>query len=202
MDQLFEDYTNHFNRLLQTSTDNSSTKNNGEDASSTTETTQTEILATTCKIYMSVFFALFLLYVFLRPKFPHLYNIKQSYAKLNMPIAQESYGHFSWIFRIFQFSYDEIASQCGMDAVTTIRLLELGVKLSVVAIVNSIYLMPIYKYTGMGGGGSAAAEGEEGISDPVMEVSLSNLPQGSNSIYATTLAAILRISLVPHCKRF
>ena len=188
MDQLFEDYTNHFNRLLQTSANNDSTNNNDEDASSstTTETTQTEILATTCKIYMSVFFALFLLYIFLRPKFPNLYNIKQSYTKLNTPIAQESHGHFSWIVKIFQFSYDEIASQCGMDAVTTIRLLELGVKLSVVAIVNSIYLMPIYKYTGMGGGGSAA---EEGISDPVMEISLSNLPQGSNSIYATTLAA-------------
>eukprot|EP00984_Skeletonema_dohrnii_P035830 scaffold36069_cov150-Skeletonema_dohrnii-CCMP3373.AAC.3 len=39
----------------------------------------------------------------------------------------------------------------------------------------------------MGVGGSE----EEGISDPVMEVSLSNLSQGSNSIYATTIAAYI-----------
>eukprot|EP00986_Skeletonema_menzelii_P009241 scaffold4151_cov137-Skeletonema_menzelii.AAC.13 len=184
MDQLFE-YTNHFNRLLQTSADNNNSTNNEGDASPTTETTQTEILTTTCKIYISVYMALFLVYVFLRPKFPRLYNIKQSYPKLNTPIAQESYGHLTWIIKIFQFSYDEIASQCGMDAVTTIRLLELGVKLSFVAVVNSIYLMPIYKFTGMGGGAAAEAD----VPDPVMEVSLSNLPQGSNSIYATTLAA-------------
>ncbi len=90
---------------------------------------------------------------------------------------------FSWIFKIFQFSYDEIASQCGMDAVTTIRLLELGVKLSCVAVFNSIYLMPIYKFTGIGG--------DISLSDPILEVSLSNLPQGSSSIYATTIAAYI-----------
>lgn len=90
---------------------------------------------------------------------------------------------FSWIFKIFQFSYDEIASQCGMDAVTTIRLLELGVKLSCVAVFNSIYLMPVYKFTGIGG--------EISLSDPILEISLSNLPQGSNSIYATTIAAYI-----------
>uniref|UniRef100_A0A7S2M4L9 CSC1/OSCA1-like 7TM region domain-containing protein n=1 Tax=Skeletonema marinoi TaxID=267567 RepID=A0A7S2M4L9_9STRA len=182
MDRLF-DYTSHFNRLLETSTN--STDNSGDNTTATTETTQTEILQTTCQIYVSIYMILFILFIFLRPKFPRLYNIKQSNEKLNTPIAQESYGHLAWIFKTFQFNYDEIASQCGMDAVTTIRLLELGVKLSCVAVVNSIYLMPIYKFTGVGG------SEEEGISDPVMEVSLSNLSQGSNSIYATTMAAYI-----------
>eukprot|EP00574_Skeletonema_japonicum_P007718 CAMPEP_0201723402 /NCGR_PEP_ID=MMETSP0593-20130828/7476_1 /ASSEMBLY_ACC=CAM_ASM_000672 /TAXON_ID=267983 /ORGANISM="Skeletonema japonicum, Strain CCMP2506" /LENGTH=915 /DNA_ID=CAMNT_0048214515 /DNA_START=220 /DNA_END=2967 /DNA_ORIENTATION=+ len=180
MDQLFEK-TGHFNRLLQTSNTTNSTN------SPTTETTQTEILETTSKIYISLYLALFLLYVFLRPKFPRFYNIKQHYPSLstntNNSIAQESDDShmFSWLFKIFQFSYDEIASQCGMDAVTTIRLSELGVKLSCVAVVNSIYLMPIYKFTGMGG--------EVSLSDPILEISLSNLPQGSYWIFATTIAA-------------
>ena len=87
---------------------------------------------------------------------------------------------------MFHFNYDEIASQCGTDAVTTIRLLEFGVKLSLVAVCNSVYLMPIYKFMGMGMMSSSS-----GISDPVMEVSLSNLPQGSNAIYATTISAYI-----------
>jgi len=185
MDQLF-DYTIHFNRLLQTS--NNSTTINDDASSTATETTQTEILQTTCEIYFSIYAALFLLYLFLRPKLPHLYNIKRSYPKLNTAIAQESYGHVSWIWKVFHFNYDEIASQCGMDAVTTIRLLELGVKLSLVAVCNSVYLMPIYKWGWMG---VSSASGTSSLSDPVLEVSLSNLPQGSNFIYATTIAAYI-----------
>ena len=181
MDQQF-DYTHHFNqRLLEM---DNSTNTNGT-SSTTTETTQTEILVTTSQIYVTIYVALFLLYTVLRPKFPRLYNIKRTFDKLNTPIAQESYGHFAWISKVFsQFSYDEIASQCGMDAVTTIRLLELGVKLSCVAVFNSIYLMPVYKMTGV-------LREEENVSDPVLEVSLSNLPQGSSSIYATTVSAYI-----------
>jgi hypothetical protein len=187
MDQLF-DYTIHFNRLLQTS--NNSTTNNDDASTTTTETTQTEILQTSCKIFFSIYAALFLLYVFLRPKFPQLYNIKRFYPKLNTAIAQESYGHVSWMWKVvFNFNYDEISSQCGMDAVTTIRLLELGVKLSLVAVCNSVYLMPIYKWGWLGVSSSSGTSSS--LSDPVVEVSLSNLPQGSNFIYATTISAYI-----------
>ena len=87
---------------------------------------------------------------------------------------------FSWMWSVFVVQYDDIAQECGMDAVTTIRLFEFGVKISLVAVLNSFYLLPIYKYMGN------VVEG-----DPAKEFSLSNLPQAHPALLATTFAAYI-----------
>ena len=87
---------------------------------------------------------------------------------------------FSWMWSVFVVQYDDIAQECGMDAVTTIRLFEFGVKISLVAVLNSVYLFPIYKYMGN------VVEG-----DPAKEFSLSNLPQSHPALLATTFAAYI-----------
>lgn len=66
-----------------------------------------------------------------------------------------------------------------MDAMTTIRLLEFGVKLSLVGVFNSMYLFPIYALMG------------SHDSDPVKGISLGNLGQGSPGAYATTVSAYI-----------
>jgi len=53
-------------------------------------------------------------------------------------VCNNSYGIISWIYKIYDVSYDDICDQCGVDAVTTIRLLEMGVKLSLVGVFNSV----------------------------------------------------------------
>lgn len=169
--------------------------NNTVEGDKASTTTQTETLRTTCEIYVSIFAGLFLIFLLVRPKYPRFYNIKKSYANLSTPIAQESYGHVLWIWKVFtQFSYEMIADQCGMDAVTTIRLLEFGVKLSAVGIFNSIYLMPIYSSMGNMTSATSLTSDYNNITqayDPVVAVSLSNLPQGSNAAYATTFSAYI-----------
>lgn len=82
------------------------------------------------------------------------------------------------MWSVFIVQYDDIAEQCGMDAVTTIRLFEYGVKISAVAVLNSFYLFPIYKYMGN------VVEG-----DNAKEISLSNLPTSHPALLATTFAA-------------
>jgi len=141
-----------------------------------------------CLLYGSIFIALFILFIIVRPCYPRIYNIKKSYPKLqllhrakenedeggdreggdrideneyhtvdndnnNSPnvnddinsssnnteaVCNNSYGILSWIYKIYDVSYDSICDQCGVDAVTTIRLLEMGVKLSLVGVFNSV----------------------------------------------------------------
>lgn len=186
---------NTFDKPLTSSAPTSKMSNNTADGDEASTVTQTETLRTTCEIYVSIFAGLFLIFILVRPKYPRFYNIKKSYANLSTPIAQESYGHVSWMWKVFtQFSYEMIADQCGMDAVTTIRLLEFGVKLSAVGIFNSIYLMPIYSSMGNMTSVTNLASDYQNITqayDPVVAVSLSNLPQGSSAAYATTFSAYI-----------
>ena len=102
----------------------------------------------------------------------------------NSNVANESYGPISWMYKIFDVEYTDICDQCGVDAVTTIRLLEYGIKLSMVGVFNSAFLVPVYALMGN-------VVSSSGISDPVVGVSLSNLEQGSNATIATTLAAYI-----------
>ena len=84
------------------------------------------------------------------------------------------------MWSVFIVQYDDIAEQCGMDAVTTIRLFEFGVKISLVAVLNSVYLFPIYKYLG-----------NVVVDDNAKEFSLSNLPTSHPGLIATTIAAYI-----------
>ena len=170
------------NRLLQ----DEDTSNNTSSDNSASNITQTEMIRNACLIYGSVFIALFILFIIVRPCYPKIYNIKKSYPKLqqlhqpinegdgregetrideneyhtvdndnNLPninddinssptnnnteaVCNNSYGILSWLYKIYDITYDEICDQCGVDAVTTIRLLEMGVKLSLVGIFNSV----------------------------------------------------------------
>jgi hypothetical protein len=150
-----------------------------EDPSTTTNLTDTEIVKQTCKVYGSIFLMLFVLFLLVRPRYPKVYNIKKSYLALNSSIANDSFGSISWMWKVFSISYEDLAEQCGMDAMTTIRLLEFGVKLSLVGVFNSMYLFPIYALMG------------SHDSDPVKGISLGNVGQGSNGAYATTFSAYI-----------
>jgi hypothetical protein len=97
-----------------------------------------------------------------------------------IPLASRPFGMFSWMWSVFIVQYDDIAEQCGMDAVTTIRLFEFGAKISLVAVLNSVYLFPIYKYLG-----------NVVVDDNAKEFSLSNLETSHPGLIATMIAAYI-----------
>lgn len=77
-----------------------------------------------------------------------------------------------------------------MDAATTIRLFEYGVKLSLVGVFNSIFLFPVYKFAG--------DQVAMATYDPVKELSLSNMKQGNLGTIATTVAAYIIFGVAMH----
>jgi len=77
-----------------------------------------------------------------------------------------------------------------MDAATTIRLFEYGVKLSLVGVFNSIFLFPVYKFAG--------DQVTMATDDPVKELSLSNMKQGNLGTIATTVAAYIIFGVAMH----
>ena len=187
-------YDNNILRLLANDDGNSTSASGCIAASSTTSSTltDTEIIHNTCSVYLSIFAVLFITFLIVRQRYPHIYNIKKFYSaklfhnndtnNLGDNIAENEFGKFNWTYKLFtSISDTDIRDQCGMDAVTTIRLLEYGVKLSLVGIFNSFFLLPIYKLCG---------DMVENY-DPVKEVSLSNLGQGSDATLSTTLAAYI-----------
>ena len=203
-DMLFSDDNDNNKVLRLLANDNNSTTSGGCIAASSTTTssstlTDTEIIHNTCSVYLSIFAILFITFLTVRQRYPHIYNIKKFYGAqlfhnnnsvddnddvvVDKNIAENEFGKFNWTYKLFTcISYTDIRDQCGMDAVTTIRLLEYGVKLSLVGIFNSFFLLPIYKLSG----DMVANE-----NDPVKEVSLSNLGQGSDATLSTTLAAYI-----------
>jgi hypothetical protein len=145
----------------------------------TTTISQTELIKNTCKLYLGIFAALFIVFLLVRSRYPRVYNFKESFPAFRTPVAEDSFGGLSWIHKVFKVSDEDIREHCGMDALTTIRVLESGVKLSLVGIFNSFFLFPIY---------SSMGEGNH-VSDSMYTLSLSNLGEGSNGTVATTFSA-------------
>ncbi|KAL7544812.1 hypothetical protein ACHAWF_008173 [Thalassiosira exigua] len=157
----------------------------GNDASSAPpRLTQTELLRSTCVVYLSVAALLLLLYFLVRPRFPKVYNLKRSYPSLRSSLAENAHGIASWTRRIFDVDDDALRDRCGMDALTTLRILRLGIKLSSVGTATSAFLIPAYFFAGGGDPNDEDAE-----YDPVRATSLSNLPPGHPASIATTFAA-------------
>jgi hypothetical protein len=75
-----------------------------------------QILRATCKIYGSIFLVLFVLYLFVRGKYPHIFNIKRYHDNLKVPIADNPFGFLSWMWNVFKIPYHDIVEHCGMDA--------------------------------------------------------------------------------------
>ena len=149
--------------------------------------TDTEVIRTTCKLYGSIFLVLFIVFLVVRQAYPGVYNLKKTYQHLHIPLASRPYGIISWMWSVFVVQYDDIAEQCGMDAVTTIRMFEFGIKISFVAVLNSAYLFPIYKVMGT-----------VVTVDPVKEYSLSNLPSFHPGTIATAIAAYIFFGCAMH----
>jgi hypothetical protein len=154
-----------------------------EGATSTTSTppNQTKLIKDTCTLYLSIFGVLFIIFLIVRPLFPKVYNFKKSSTKFNVPVANDSFGSISWLWKVFDITDENIREQCGMDALAAIRVLQTGVKLSLVGVFNSIFLFPIYSMLGNG----------SRPNDLMYSLSLSDMGKNNSGVYATAVAAYI-----------
>ena len=89
----------------------------------------------------------------------------------------------SWIWMIATIPEDEFMEECGLDALCFIRLLNMGYKICLVGIFNSIWLFPVYATA------PADPDPTKVINDRVVESTIVHVPDDSPRLIATSLAA-------------
>jgi hypothetical protein len=82
------------------------------------------------------------------------------------------------MWQLNMITEDEMMMECGMDSVCIIRLLFMGYKLCLLAAFNSIWLMPLY----------STSSSNSTITDPVISVTITKVPNGSPRLIGTVLA--------------
>lgn len=100
--------------------------------------------------------------------------------------AKNHFGHIKWIWKNFQHSDDEIYENCGLTALVMLRFLRIGVKVSLVGVFNSIYLIPVNLY---------GCDDQDVVCNQVVDsidrIGMGHVSQGSLKLLATTVAAYL-----------
>ncbi len=158
-----------------------------------------DVIKLTLKIYGSILAICVFIYVVVRPLFPLCYNFCNSVKEYNTRLSRENFGRVEWIWKILRYSDDEIAQCCGLTAAVFLRFLRLGIKISIVGIFNSIYLIPVNLYgcedddvsqfESLSSYSDQQQQQCSSIVDGVERIGLGHLSQGSKSLLATTISA-------------
>eukprot|EP00529_Nitzschia_sp_RCC80_P004580 CAMPEP_0113497682 /NCGR_PEP_ID=MMETSP0014_2-20120614/30758_1 /TAXON_ID=2857 /ORGANISM="Nitzschia sp." /LENGTH=943 /DNA_ID=CAMNT_0000391633 /DNA_START=249 /DNA_END=3080 /DNA_ORIENTATION=- /assembly_acc=CAM_ASM_000159 len=170
-------------RLLEDDDGTNSTTSNSTSSTEAEETyNDAATIRNTLRIYGSLFVVLLVLFCYLRKKFPRAYNVRSWAEDIQTPLAERQYGYLSWMWKVYLVSDSEMLDECGMDALCYARVLEFGVRLSVMGMLVGAVLMPIY---------ATSEESEEtaGIDDAIVQLSTSNVPTGSRRFIATVIGA-------------
>lgn len=152
-------------------------------SSESSKTTTSMAVLISFGIYIGIFAGMVLAYCLVKHKAPKLYNCRDNIPELRCPLSDRKTGKWSWIRDAVLTSDDDLMRYAGLDAAAFIRLLKMGIKISLVGCFNSIFLIPIYKYQDRNDGSNE--------SDTMQSWSLGNLLNGDSAMIATLLASYL-----------
>ena len=152
-----------------------------------------QLIATTFKVYGSVFGICFILFLILRATFPTVYAFNSTARGQLTDLSKDRHGYVNWIWKIFQTTDEEIFHSCGFSAIVYLRFLRLGFKLSAWGIFNSIYLIPINLY-----GCQDSDDPCFSLADAFNRFSVSNISANNPSFLATTFAAYVIFGKAMH----
>ena len=167
------------------------TNTNDDDTSDPQELSDSKVLRATFVVYGSVLLAVFVLFCYVRRKFPRPYNLRTWIEDRKTPIATNQHGFFSWMWQLNAVTEDEILSECGLDALCFLRLLRMGYHIALVSCVNALWLMPLY----------ATAETDAvtaTITDCIVKMTIAHVPEGSPRCIGTVLAAYVLFGYIMH----
>lgn len=103
-----------------------------------------QVMRDTMMVYGSILVVILLLFCWARRRFPNVYNLRNWVDPLKSPLAENQHGFFSWMWKVYLVTEDELMVECGMDALCFIRIAQMGYKMTCVGIFNSIWLMIVY----------------------------------------------------------
>jgi Late exocytosis, associated with Golgi transport/Cytosolic domain of 10TM putative phosphate transporter len=102
------------------------------------------------------------------------------------PLANDQYGCIRWMWRLWLIPDDEIRDQCGLDSLCFLRVLRMGLRMSVVGMLNAVWLLPLYCTAGSESTTEASVDG-------IIRATVANVPSGSKRLAGTVLAAYILI---------
>lgn len=178
-----ESFLQYHLRLNGTST-NSTSFENVTTSSTLFAPNDSLVLKATFQVYGSVYFTMFFVFCWLRVKFKRIYNVRAWIPELTGKLSENHLGHFDWCWKLWFIGDDDFRHQCGLDALCFTRILQFGLRLSIMGIVNSIWLMPLYV--------TAENSPETAhITDRIAKLTTGNVPPGSPRFIGTVIAAYL-----------
>jgi Late exocytosis, associated with Golgi transport/Cytosolic domain of 10TM putative phosphate transporter len=141
-----------------------------------------KVLQSTFSVYGSIMLIALLLFCYLRRRFPRPFQVRDWVEEHKTYLASNQYGWFSWIWEHNHISEDEILRECGLDSLCFLRLLIMGFKVASFCAVQSIWLIPLYRY--------ARSRDDPGfIDDRVGQLTMGHVPPGSPKLIGTVIAA-------------
>lgn len=143
-------------------------------------------IKTSASIYFPILAVGLVLFEYLRRRFRRAYNTRHEEEDILIAFSLGSHRDkmFSWICANFRVSDDELIQRCGLDTLTFLRFLRLGQKLAVMAVACSAVLFPLFA--------TAAKSSTNQVSiDPLTQISMSNLPESSDRLWAPTVVAFV-----------
>ncbi|KAG7370337.1 protein of unknown function DUF221-domain containing protein [Nitzschia inconspicua] len=174
-----------------TTTDTTNTNTTTSSSSTSSSFNDAATLRNTLRVYGVFFLIVLLVFCYLRKRYVRVYNVRSWVSEWKTPLANEQYGFFSWMYKLYLLSDTELLDECGMDALCYTRVLELGVKLAAMGMVTSIVLIPIYV--------TASGSSEtQGTTDIIVRMSTTNVASGSFRFLATVLAAYVIFGYAMH----
>jgi Late exocytosis, associated with Golgi transport/Cytosolic domain of 10TM putative phosphate transporter len=189
------DYIQDATNLVVLSTNSSSTDNG-------------QVLIDTFAVYGTTLLFAFLLFCWVRLKYPNAYNIrKQDYNNTDENnyihdnhtdwrrfsanctgtsprLAEDQHGFLAWAWKVFQITDDDFVEENGLDAACLVRICAMGYRFTMTGVFVSIWLLPIYATAG-GTFDNPSAE------DKLVEITTGNVPDDSPQLIATTVATYI-----------
>jgi hypothetical protein len=89
------------------------------------------VLASSLKVYGSIFLVLFTLFLCLRRKYARYFNVRSWSPKIRCELADDPHGLIRWVWELYFVKDEDILEQCGMDALCFLRSIYFGVKVRV-----------------------------------------------------------------------
>jgi len=140
------------------------------------------VLRNTFSTYGTVLLVVTIVFCWARQRFHQVYNVRGCAEDEKSTLAKNQYGFFSWFWQLYLIPDDSLLEEIGMDALCFLRICSLGMKLVMMGMFVSMFLLPLY--------GTAPWSAETAqVTDNIVKLTTANVAPGSPRLIGTALAA-------------
>ena len=154
------------------------------DTTEFTDSNDSEAIANMLLVYGSLFAVSFFLFCCLRKWSPRTYTVRNWVEPHKTELAEDQYGFLSWAWNVFLVRDDKLLEEIGLDNLCLARIYDFGFRLCLFGMLNAAWLMPLYYF-------AEDAEDTAYIEDPIVSLTISNVPSGSIRLIGVTIASYL-----------